>query len=143
MKRALETVGTHLRKQGLRLTQERIHLLKLILSIKGHFTVEELLKSLKSRRISVSRATVYRIIPVLVDAGLIQQSLLTDGIQTRFEVTWNRAHHDHLICSSCNKVVEFQHNTIEFLQREIAGQYGFVLEHHVMELVGKCRECRS
>ena len=142
MKTIVENLGRHLRERGLRLTQERIQLLTLIASLKGHFNAEELLDRIKARKIPVSRATVYRILPVLVNAGLIQQSLLSEG-QARFEVTWNRDHHDHLICSSCNRVVEFQHSTIEILQKEIANKYGFVLEHHVMELVGRCFQCRA
>src|ERR1035437_10356101 len=59
--------------------------------------------------------------------------LPTIGGQTQFEVTWKRKHHDHLICSTCNKVVEFKHNAVEILQKEIANKYGFALEHHVME----------
>lgn len=110
--------------------------------MKGHFSPEELLKHVKTKRLPISRATIYRILPVLVSAEIIQQSLLTEG-QTRFEVTWNKDHHDHLICTYCNKVIEFQHNTIEIMQREIANRYGFILEHHVMELMGRCKDCRN
>ena len=142
MKNAVETFTKHLKQNGLRLTQERMDLFKLILATKEHFTPEDLLKRIKSKKIPVSRATVYRLIPVLIQADIIQQSLLSEG-QSKFEVTWNRAHHDHLICSQCNKVIEFHHNTIELLQREIASKYGFVLDHHVMELVGRCESCQA
>ncbi|MDZ4676235.1 MAG: Fur family transcriptional regulator [Oligoflexia bacterium] len=142
MKDPLEELGSHLKRKGLRLTEERKKLVQLILSMKGHFSPEELLKHVKTKRLPISRATIYRILPVLVSAEIIQQSLLTEG-QTRFEVTWNKDHHDHLICTYCNKVIEFQHNTIEIMQREIANRYGFILEHHVMELMGRCKDCRN
>jgi Fur family transcriptional regulator, ferric uptake regulator len=142
MQKALEGFSKHLKKHGLRLTAERRELLSLVCSMRGHFSPDQLVERVKSKRLTVSRATVYRILPVLVEAGLIQQSLLSEG-QTRFEVTWNKDHHDHLICSACNKVIEFQDSTIEILQREIANKYGFALEHHVMELVGRCRDCRQ
>ena len=141
MKTVLEDFSEHLRLNGLRLTAERRHLVQIILGMKGHFSPDEVLAQVKARRIGASRATIYRLLPVLVGADLIQQSLLSEG-QTRFEVTWQKAHHDHLICSKCNKVIEFQHNTIEILQREIANRFGFILDHHVMELVGRCKDCR-
>ncbi len=141
MQTILSDFTKHLKAEGLRLTKERVHLLETICSFKGHFIADDILFAIKSRRKSGSRATLYRLLPVLVKASLIQQSLLYDG-QTKYEVTWNKAHHDHLICSSCSMVIEFKHNTIEILQREIANKYGFILDRHVMELVGRCKDCR-
>jgi len=142
MKRVQEVFAAHLRQNGLRFTSERRNLLEVILEMRSHFSPDDVLHQLRLKKVGVSRATVYRLLPVLVEAEIIQQSLLSDT-QTHFEVTWNKAHHDHLICSNCSRVVEFQHNTIELLQREIANRYGFILEHHVMELMGRCRDCRK
>ena len=101
-----------------------------------------MLKKIKQKNLQISRSTVYRILPVLVKAEIIQQSLLQEG-QAHFEVKWNKEHHDHLICSACGKIIEFFHSDIEVLQQHIAKKYGFYLETHVMELVGKCSECRK
>src|ERR1700722_8345397 len=127
MREVLADFGHHLKQHGLRLTSERRNLVQIILGMKGHFSPEEVLERVRTRKIAVSRATIYRLLPVPVEAEMIQQSLLSEG-QTRFEVTWNKAHHDHLICSHCNKIIEFQHNTIEILQREVANRHGFVLD---------------
>jgi Fur family ferric uptake transcriptional regulator len=143
MKQAMLNFNAHLRKNGLRLTSERKKLAEVVLLMRGHFNPEDLLSKVKERRLSVSRSTIYRILPVLVEADLIKQSLLSSEGQTRFEVIWNKDHHDHLICTACKKVVEFHHNTIELLQREIASKYGFILENHVMELMGRCEACRN
>jgi Fur family ferric uptake transcriptional regulator len=142
MKNSLEQLSHHLKAEGLRLTAERRKLAQAILGLKGHFGIDDILVSVKRRRLNVSRATVYRVMPVLVKAGLIQQSLLSEG-QARFEVVWNRDHHDHLICSACDKIIEFHHKSIEILQREVADKFGFVLDHHVMELLGRCQACRG
>jgi Fur family ferric uptake transcriptional regulator len=139
----VKNVTSLLHSKGLRMTAERVTLLHTILALKGHFTTENLLEKIKSKKMRVSRATVYRILPVLVEAEVIQQSLLSKEGQTQFEVTWGEEHHDHLMCSQCGKIVEFQHNTIELLQREIASKHGFILEHHVMELVGRCTACHK
>ena len=142
MREILEEFSVHLKHRGLRLTEERVKLLEVILAMRGHFSPEQVLAKIKAKNLPVSRATIYRLLPVLVEAELIQQSLLSTEGQTQFEVTWNKAHHDHLICSRCSKVIEFQHSTIEILQREIANKYGFILDHHVMELVGRCKNCQ-
>jgi Fur family ferric uptake transcriptional regulator len=143
MKDVVENFSTHLRKGRLRLTEERRKLLHLILSLPGHFSPEDIISKVKEKSLPISRATTYRILPVLVEAGFIQQSLFSSEGKALFEVTWNRAHHDHLICTQCKKIIEFKDNAIELLQREVANKYGFVLEHHVMELMGSCRECRK
>jgi len=87
-------------------------------------------------------ATVYRALPLLVDAGLIQPALVSKSDGQRYEVAFEREHHDHLVCSGCGRVVEYQSETLEALQREIARRYGFELENHVNELRGRCKECR-
>lgn len=132
----------HLKSSGLRYTQERQELMDVVLAMPGHFTAEDILSRMKSASVKGSRATLYRLLPVLVKANLIQQSLLSDE-HTKYEVSFNREHHDHLICSFCSKVVEFQDNAMEILQREIASKYGFILENHVMELVGRCSACQK
>ena len=141
-KDVFKSFAQHLKRHGLRLTEERKGILNLILSMKGHFSAEQILNKIKKDELAASRATLYRLLPVLVEAEVIQQSLLSEG-QTRYEVTWDKDHHDHLICKNCNRVIEFQDNTIEILQREIASKYGFKLEHHVMELVGLCSRCQK
>lgn len=142
LKEALVSFDAHLRANGMRVTPERHLLLELILGLKGHFSADEVLFQGKKKGLSVSRATLYRLFPILIEVGVIQQSLLSEG-QTKYEVTWEQDHHDHLICSNCQRVIEFQDNTIEILQREVANKYGFILEHHVMELVGRCDRCQS
>jgi Fur family ferric uptake transcriptional regulator len=130
-----------LREQGFRLTSERLKLLDAITAMGGHFSPETLLIQIKAKGIPVSRATVYRLLPLLVKLGVIQQSLLSKEGRTHFEVSWQQEHHDHLICSKCGKIIEFQNSTIEALQHDVARKYGFVLDHHVMELVGRCAHC--
>jgi Fur family ferric uptake transcriptional regulator len=78
----------------------------------------------------------------LVEAGIIQQTLLSSGERHFYEPAFERPHHDHLICIACGKVVEFEFETFEVLQRDIAKRYGFELTAHVHELLGRCAGCR-
>ena len=88
-------------------------------------------------------ATVYRVLPVLVDAGLLQMTLVSGRDGAHYERAFEREHHDHLICTACGKVVEFEFEAIEVLQRDVAERFGFHLTGHVHELLGICESCRA
>jgi Fur family ferric uptake transcriptional regulator len=65
-----------------------------------------------------------------------------DG-ETRYEPASEGSHHDHLICLDCGKIIEFEDPTLEALQKGIAQRYRFKISHHLMELYGRCEECRQ
>jgi len=136
-----ERLRAHLRARGLRMTGERQALVDAALGRGRHFTLEELVDDAVSRGISASRATVYRALPILVEAGIVQPVLVTDEPR-RFELAVGRRHHDHLRCRGCGRVVEFRSQAIEDLQSRIAARHGFRLTSHMHELVGDCAACR-
>jgi len=142
--RALDRLREVVQSKELKNSQVREAIARAALQHGGHFTVEELVRSLRLQGITnVHVATVYRAIPLLVEAGLIQQSLLSEGDTQHFERSFEREHHDHLICSSCGALVEFHSEGLEALQREIAERHGYTLESHIHELRGTCAACRS
>jgi Fur family transcriptional regulator, ferric uptake regulator len=103
-----------------------------------------LVKELREGGVSDAHpATVYRVLPLLVDAGLLQLALVSTATGARYERAFEREHHDHLICIRCGKVVEFQFEAIELLQSDVAERFGFQLTGHVHELLGTCKDCRS
>ena len=95
---------------------------------------------LKRRGIRGSKATVYRTLPLLAEAGIVKPAIVA-GDTKSYETTYGAEHHDHLVCSRCSKVVEFEFEPFERLQRELADRHGFRLETHHHELVGTCPEC--
>ena len=119
------------------MTDERKALLEAALARRPHFTLEELAQDVVRGASPASRATVYRSLPILVEAGILQPALVT-GHARRYELALGRKHHDHLRCRGCGKIVEFRSDAIERLQLEIAARYGFRLVSHVHELVGDC-----
>ena len=142
--RALERFKTVLHDRSLKMSTVRESIARAALNYEGHFSVEELLRVLRSKGVSEAHlATVYRAVPLLVEAGLIQPALLSKGDHQRYEVAFERDHHDHLVCTSCGRVVEFVSEALEALQREIAERYDFTLDDHVHELLGRCDDCRS
>jgi Fur family ferric uptake transcriptional regulator len=136
-----ERLRAHLRARGLRMTGERQALVEAALSRSRHFTLEELVDDAVTRGTAASRATVYRALPILVEAGIVQPVLVTDEPR-RFELAVGRRHHDHLRCRRCGRVVEFRSQEIEDLQSRIAARHGFRLTSHLHELVGDCAPCR-
>lgn len=128
-------------KRGLRSTRQRDLILDVFLSSHEHLSVEELYLKVKASNPGVGQATVYRTLKLFVEAGLAREMHLTDG-QTRYEHVMAGEHHDHLICTSCAKIVEFEDETIERLQGEIAQRHGFTITSHRLELYGVCSACR-
>lgn len=129
-------------RSGMRRTPERERVLEQILRLNGHFTPEDVVTSFGRGREAVSLATVYRNLPVLCRAGLLRRTCLSTG-EMKYELDWNRQHHDHLICAECDAVIEFEYEAIEVLQRAVAEQHGYVLTSHYLELVGLCPDCRA
>lgn len=141
-RRVSDVLRRYLRQRGLRMTGEREALLRAALGGGAHFTLEELAQAVMRRNASASRATVYRSLPILVEAGILQPAPVS-GEARRFELALGRRHHDHLQCRGCGRIVEFRSEAIERLQAAIAARHGFRLTSHSHELVGDCSACRA
>ena len=127
--------------KGLRSTRQRDIIIDIFLSTHQHISVEELYLKIKASNPGIGHATVYRTLKLLSEAGLAREILLHDG-QTRYEHTQAGEHHDHLVCTGCNDIIEFEDETIEKLQDEIAARHVFQIKSHKMEIYGLCAKCR-
>lgn len=143
VQRALERFRDALHERGLRFSAVREAIARAALNYDGHFEVNDLLRTLRAAKVEDAHlATLYRTLPLLVEAGLIQPTLLSSGERHYYEPAFERPHHDHLVCTVCGKVVEFQFEAFEVLQRDIAARYDFELTAHFHELLGRCKQCR-
>jgi Fur family ferric uptake transcriptional regulator len=131
-----------IRKKGLKLTSQRRRILKRVFATDRHFTADEIHEAFRRGRTDVSRATVYRTLSLLVEGGFIDM-LELGGDTKRYEHILDREHHDHLLCTRCGAVVEFQEPRIEELQDEVAKRQGFKITSHSLRLFGTCRKCTS
>lgn len=141
MDEALAQFGEFLHQRSLRVTDVREGIVRAILARNGHFDVDEIVREMRAQGLEASRATVYRALPLLKAAGIIQSTVRT-GDRSRYETAAGKEHHDHLICTACGKIVAFQFEAFEVLQREVASKYGFKLTEHSHELFGLCRGCQ-
>mgnify|MGYP001594215892 CR=1 FL=1 len=142
MKKILDQFQDFLILKGLRMTGQRELIAKIFFQHRGHISIEELHHEVQKTDPGIGYATVYRTLKLLSDAGLAAGRSFGNGF-TRYEPDNQIEHHDHLICTRCGAIIEFENNRIESLQKSVAGQYRFEVTHHVMELYGICSKCRS
>ena len=130
-----------LQKQGLKLTSERIALVREIFSTHYHFEADELLFKMKEKDVKISRATVYRTLELLVKSGMVRRVHLGEDHYHYEHVTGN-SHHDHLICTTCGNVIEFHDEELEKRQHEICARKKFTPTFHNLQILGVCDSCR-
>jgi len=138
---AVEQLGAFLERRGLKHSRRREFILETFLSMGGHVPVETLVARVREQDPRVGAATVYRTMKLLADCGLAVQRQFGDG-QTRYEHARGGGHHDHLICTGCGRIVEFENERIEELQLKVARSHGFEVESHKLEMYGRCAACR-
>ncbi len=125
--------------RGEKLTERRRLLVQHIFNSHKHFDADELVRDLHDAGQSVSRATVYRTLRLLVEAGLLRELRLTN--RSAFEHDYGYPAHDHLHCTSCNRVVEFRNDEILRLRDAISLANGFRPAGHRFLITGVCAAC--
>ncbi len=125
--------NNELRKVGLKVTLPRIKILEILESSKQrHLSAEDVYKMLLDAGEDVGLATVYRVLTQFESAGLVERHNFDSG-HSVFELDRGE-HHDHMVCVSTGKVIEFHNEQIEQLQRDIAEEHGFELADHSLVL---------
>ncbi|MFZ5899668.1 MAG: Fur family transcriptional regulator [Bacillota bacterium] len=136
----IERFKRYLAMKGCRLTTERQLTLEAILDFSDHFTAEDLLERLRSRRNKVSRASVYRTLEVLVACGMLRKMGLGEN-RAYYEYHWQT--HHHLVCAECGKVIEFTHPLFKELEEVVRSTYGFNVVDYTQTIAGICQACSS
>lgn len=124
-----------------RFTGQQRDMVRYIFSKHNHFHADQLFDEMKAEGFSVTRATIYRTLEKLVDAGLLRRVDL--GNRTFYEHDYGYPQHDHLVCQKCRQVFEFQHPAMDNLIREVAEQNQFQVHGHSFVLRGICAECNK
>jgi len=133
---------TYLRNRGNTVTHQRNIILDEIMKKKSHFDIDSFVSTINRKGRDVSRATVYRTIQQLEDAGIVRKIDFDKGY-ANYEIIPGKEHHEHLVCSECGKIIEFSDKSFEKRIRAIAECNEFTMEHHSVEIFGKCSECRE
>lgn len=136
----IRQVRDEARRRGVRWTNQRQVIVDTFVAAEDHLTVEDLHRRVREIDGTVSAATVYRTVNMLVELGVAHKGNFGSG-SASFECAIDKDHHDHLVCTTCGSITEFHHDQIESLQEDIARLHGFQLHHHRMELYGVCSAC--
>jgi Fur family transcriptional regulator, ferric uptake regulator len=135
----ISVLKDHLAKHQLKLTRQREYILQAFLQ-NEHITAEQMYRLLARKDPHIGLATIYRTLNLFCEAGLAQARHF--GSQTQYDNVAHKGHHDHLICTGCGKIVEFENQEIERLQEQVASRHGFAIKTHKLELYGFCSHCR-
>jgi Fur family ferric uptake transcriptional regulator len=122
-----------------RYTEQQRDMVRYIFSKHNHFDAEQLIEDLKREGFKGSRATVYRTLNKLVDAGLLRR--LDVGPRMLYEHDYGYPQHEHLYCQQCHAMIEFQNPAIEGIIADICRQHNFQTKGHTFVITGLCADC--
>lgn len=135
-----------LKEKGLKVTNQRLVVLKVLAEHKDrHMTAEEIYDLVRNEFRDIGIATVYRTVQLLLEMKLIDRIELNDGY-VRYEIGHQffcdtKHYHHHLICKECGKIISFDDDLLEDLEKYIEETLGFCVLDHELKLYGKCKDC--
>jgi Fur family ferric uptake transcriptional regulator len=137
----IEEFRAYLRDHNLPVTPQRLAIAEVVLRSDRHLNAEEIEHELEARGVPVGTATVYRTLEVLVRSGLVMERDFGEGFK-RYESARGMPQHEHLLCTICGKVVEFQDERLDRMSTLLAEMHGFARQRHRLVIYGVCDECQ-
>lgn len=131
-----------LEEKNLRITSQRRAIVETVFSTDQHFTAEQLLEWAKERDSSVSRATVYRTLPLLTESGLVHEMDFGKDYKIYDPNYADHPNHNHIICDDCDKIVEFESDRLDQLENEISYELGFKVKSQQLRINASCEEMK-
>lgn len=124
-----------------RFTEQQRDMVRFIFAQHSHFDADQLIDAMKAAGLGVSRATVYRTLSKLVDAGLLRR--LEVGSRTFYEHDYGYPQHDHMFCEHCHKMLEFQDPSVQSVIRDVCRANNFQASGHTFIIRGVCAACNQ
>ncbi len=133
---------SHLRPAGGKHSNKRDRILRIFLQQEGHLSADDLFDLVRREASGIGRATVYRTLQWMVEAGIARKVDFGEG-RSRFEPSFGHPRHFHLICNTCHRSSEFLSSDIETVVEEVSAARSFSPEKTVVQIYGQCEECRT
>jgi Fur family transcriptional regulator, ferric uptake regulator len=140
---AKEKFRRFLAEKNLRITSQREAIIETVFNTEEHFTAEQLLAWSRERDKSVSRATVYRTLPLLTESGLVREMDFGKDYKFYDPNYADHPNHNHIICQDCEKIVEFESEKICRIEDEITSKLGFSIKTQRLQITGSCEELKK
>lgn len=137
-----EQIRAFLASKGLRKTAQRDAIIQAAFGTDRHYAADELLEMARKVEPTVSRATVYRTLPLLVESGLLREVELGQGRMVFDPNFVDHPHHNHIICLDCQDIVEFEDLNMELLENCVAKRMGFTPANKQVRIEARCDELR-
>jgi len=138
----LQIFRDYLKKRGLRYTREREQIIREIFATHEHFDVDSLYLKMRQKGMNVSKASIYRLIPLLIETELVREVFFEDG-HMHYEHVYGHEHHCHLRCLECRKIEEFTDPRLAEVEKDLAERFGYHVLDHRLDVRGLCPECRT
>ena len=133
-------LATLLQENGYRLTQARRAILNALVASGGHISADDLVELVRQEAPSTGRMTVYRTLDLLHELGLVKP--VYGGTGAAHYILMDEGHHHHLVCSTCDRVFEFDECMAQELGHRLGNRFGFQIEGHLLEFYGLCADCQ-
>ncbi len=140
---AKEKFMKFLEQKKLRITSQRRAIVDTVFETEEHFTADQLLDWSRKKDQSVSRATVYRTLPLLTESGMVREMDFGKD-HTFYDPNYaDHPNHSHIICQDCDRIVEFESDKITKLEDEITHKLGFSVKTQRLQITGSCDELKK
>ena len=131
-----------LKVKGFKITKERELIVGYVFSNHDHFSVDDIYTYFLNQGVDVSRATIYRTLPILEECNFIKKTV-GNGEKEFYEHIFGHKKHFHMVCQKCGKIVEYPIETIKPMLQNICGDAGFELSECELKILGECEDCKN
>ncbi len=145
MKKYMDDLKSKLRDNDLRLTNQRKVILEVLFNNRhDHLNVEEIYKYVHMNNPEIGLATVYRTLDTFVELGIAHKMEFGDkGARYEIKDEEDVHYHHHLFCIDCGKIIEFNDDCLDSLEKRIENEHNFSIQDHSLRFYGLCADCKN
>lgn len=131
-----------LRNAGYKLTQARLTVLQVLEAEHGHITSSDILEKVDEINPSIGRASIFRTLDLFTQLGIVRPTYIDTSLTPTY-VMMHEGHHHHVICTNCNRVIEFENCGLEKLTHTLEEKLNVTISGHLLEFYGLCASCKA
>ena len=129
-----------LKKAGCKLTQARLTILGILEAERGHITSADILEKVEQINPAIGRASIFRTLDLFTQLGIVRPTYIDTSLTPTY-VMMHGGHHHHVICTGCNRFIEFEDCGLEALTQNLEQSLKIKISGHLLEFYGICQSC--